>query len=241
MQPAHASTSTSGGAQIQYTSAASATLALVTQYGSGFTQGNGVGTLLPSVAGTCAGSVVEPNFTLTFGSLVPQTGSAVGCLYKNALAVSVQTNDAAGFSVNEYLDAPPGNGVGICAYPNGGGSFPLTPVVLPIPTSSRSGNPAAGTFSGSALASCGGGGVVPAGTGGVSSGGTTAGNPGTVGLEFYSPSTSGLTMMSMAGPTVNGGVLVTMYGGEDIQVNLGPGHPSLTGAGGFITLQLVAN
>jgi hypothetical protein len=242
--PAHASTTRTGGAQIQWTSAATATMSIATQYSPAFAQGNGVPTLLPSVAGACFAVSAESNFTLTFGGVAPRPNTAVGCLYQNALAVAVQTNDASGFVVNEYLDVPPTNGVGICAYPNGGASFPLTPVVAPVPASSQSGNPAAGTFTGSALTGCAaGGGVVPAGTGGASSAGTTPGNPGTVGLEYYSPSTSALTMMSMAGPTVSGGALVSMYGAEDIQVNLGPGAKSMAPGltGDYITIQLILN
>lgn len=242
--PAHASTTRTGGAQIQWTSAATGSLSIATQYSTAFAQGNAVPTLLPSVAGACFAATAESNFTLTFGGVAPRPSSAVGCLYKNALAVSVQTNDASGFVVNEYLDVPPTNGVGICAFPNGGASFPLTPVVAPVPASSQSGNPAAGTFTGSALTSCAGsGGVIPAGTGGVSSAGTTPGNPGTAGLEFYSPSTASLTMMSMNGPTVSGGALVSMYGAEDVQVNLGPGAKSMAAGltGDYITIQLILN
>jgi len=241
---AHASTTRTGGAQIQWTSAATATLAIATQYSAAFAQGNGLPTLLPSLAGTCFAASAESNFTLTFGGVAPRPNTAVGCLYKNALAVSVQTNDASGFVVNEYLDVAPTNGVGICAFPNGGASFPLAPVVAPVPASTQSGNPAAGTFTGSALTGCAGnGGVIPTGTGGASSAGTTPGNPGTVGLEFYSPSTAGLTFMSMAGPTVSGGSVVPMYGAEDVQVNLGPGAKSMgVGVtGDYITIQLILN
>lgn len=234
-----------GAAQIQWTTAASATLSIVTQYSTAGAQGNAMPTLLQSVAGTCSPLNAESNFSLTFGSLIPKSSSAVGCLYKNAIAIGVQTNDAAGFSVNQYIDVPLTNGVGICAYPNGGGgSFPETPTVAPITASSQSGTPPAGTYSGNTLTSCPGAGQpIPTGAGGVSTGGTVPGNPGTPGLEYYSPSTAFLTMISSTGPTVSGGSLVTMYGAEDIQINLGPGTksmpPSVTGD--FITFQLIAN
>ena len=124
-----------GTAQIQWTSSATATLAIVTQYSATFTQGNAAPTLLPSAAGVCTAGATETNFTLTLRGDDPQlTGAPTACLYKNAVAVSVQTNDAAGFSVNEYLDATPTTGIGICAYPNGGGgSFPETPAIAPSP------------------------------------------------------------------------------------------------------------
>jgi len=236
---------TSGAAQIQWTSSATATMTIVTQYSTTGAQGNAVPTLLPSLVGTCIASSAESNFTLSFGSVSPRPGSPVGCLYTNALAVSVQTNDAAGFTVNEYLDVAPNNGVGICAFPNGGGgTFPLTPAVAPLTASSQSGNPPAGTFSGNTLTSCAGSGmVIPTGAGGASSGGTTPGNPGTPALEFYAPSSAALAFMTKTGPTVNGGVLVTMYGAEDIQVNLGPGAKSMGPGvtGDYITLQLIPN
>ena len=238
---ARASTTQTGGAQIQWTSAATSSMSLVTQYGTGFTQGNVAPTLLPSAVGVCGGGPAEANFTLSFSALTPQSGTATGCLYKNALAISVQSNDAAGFSVVEYLDFAPGNGFGFCAYPNGAASFPITPAIGPVPASARSGNPAAGTFSGSALTSCAGGGVIPQGTGGASSAGTTAGNPGTAGLEFYSPSGSGLTFASMSGPTVNGGSVVTMYAAEDVQANMGPGSHSVNTTSNYITLEMISN
>ena len=240
---ARAGNTTTGGAQIQWTSSATATMTLVTQYSAAGAQGNAVPTLLPSLVGVCSASSVESNFTMTFGSMLPSPGVPTGCLYKNALAVSVQTNDAAGFVVNEYLDAAPGNGVGICAFPNGGAAFPLAPAVAPVPASTQSGNPAAGTFTGSNLTGCAGGGaVVPTGAGGASSAGTTPGNPGTPSLEFYSPSTAFLTFTSRASATVSGGVVVTMYAAEDLQVNLGPGAKSTSGqTGDYLTLQLIPN
>ena len=241
---ARASNTTTGGAQIQWTTSASATLAIVTQYSAAFAQGAAAPTLLPSAAGFCAGSGSETAFTLTFGAMSPSQAVPTGCLYKNALAVSVSTNDATGFSLNEYLDTTTTTGIGICAFPNGGAAFPLAPAIAPVATSARAGNPAAGTFTGNALTSCAAGGrVVPAGTGGSVSGGAAPGNPGTPGLAFYSPSGSGVTFLSSAGPTQNGGAIVTMYGGEDVQVNLAPGAPStLAGQTGvFLTVQLIPN
>jgi len=239
-----ASTTQTGGAQIQWTSAATSSLSIVTQYSTTPTQGNAVPTLLPSAAGVCAGAGAEANFTLTFGALTRNSAAPTGCLYKNAIAVGVQTNDASGFSVQEYLDAAPTTGIGICAFPNGGGSFPLAPAIAPVVASGRSGNPAAGTYAGQNLTGCAAGGnIVPQGAGGAANAGTLPGNPGAPGLQFYSPSTSGLTMMTMAGPTVNGGAVVSMYGAEDVQVNLSPNAASSTAGqtGAFITIELIVN
>jgi hypothetical protein len=219
-------------------------MAIVTQYSTTFTQGTATPTLLPSTAGVCTAAGNEANFTLTFGALAPRPTVPTACLYKNALAVSVQSNDASGFVVNQYLDATPTTGIGICAFPNGGASFPLAPAVAPVTASGRSGNPAAGSYTGNNLTSCAAGGtIVPPGAGGASSAGATPGNPGTVGLEYYSPSTASLGLMSMAGPTQSGGVVVSMYAAEDIQVNLAAGAPSTTAAqtGAYLTIQLIPN
>jgi hypothetical protein len=243
--PAHAATSSSSGAaQLKFTSGATLTMSIVTQYSTAGAQGNAVPTLLPSVAGVCTAAGAETNFTLSFGALAPRSNAASACLYKNAIAVAINSNDANGFAVNEYLDATPAIGIGICAFPNGGGSFPLTPVAAPVTASSRTGNPAAGTFTGNNLTSCAAGGsIVPAGTGGVSSGGSTPGNVGTAGLEFYSPSGTQLNFMSSNTMTVSGGSLVNMYGAEDIQVNLASGAASTTvgQTGVYMTIQLVPN
>ena len=232
------------GAQIQWTTAATATMTIVTQYSAAGAQGNGTPSLLPSLAGVCAGSGSETNFTMTFGALTGRSNVSTACLYQNALAVSVQTNDGAGFVVNEYLDAAPTSGIGICAFPNGAGAFPFTAAIAPVATSARSGNPAAGTFTGNNLTSCAAGGsIVPQGTGGASSGGTTPGNPGTIGLEYYSPSGAGLNVLTKATETSNAGSIVKMYGGQDVQVNLAPGAKSTTAGqtGVYMTIQLVLN
>ena len=241
---ARASSTYTGGAQIQWTSAATSSLAIVTQYSTTGTQGTAVPTLLPSAAGVCTGAGTETGFTLTFGALTRSLAAPTACLYKNAIAIGVQTNDASGFSVSEYLDAAAATGVGICAYPNGGASFPLTPAIAPVSASTRSGNPAAGTYTGQNLTSCAAGGnIIPQGTGGAANAGTVPGNPGTAGLQYYSPSTSGLSLMSMSGPTVNGGAIASFYGAEDVQVNLSPNAPSSTAAqtGAFITIELIVN
>src|SRR6202043_108015 len=155
------------------------TMSIVTQYSAAGAQGNAVPTLLPSLAGVCTAIGAETNFSLSFGALAPSPNASTACLYKNAVAVAVNSNDANGFVVNEYLDATPTSGIGICAFPNGGATFPLTPAAAPVPVSGRAGNPAAGTFTGNNLTSCAAGGtIVPPGTGGILSGGTTPGNVG---------------------------------------------------------------
>jgi len=240
---AYAATTTTGAAQLMFTSAATMSMTIVTQYSAAAAQGNAVPSLLPSAAGVCTAAGAEVNFTMTFGALAGSPVASTACLYKNAVAVGINSNDAAGYVVNEYLDATPTSGIGICAYPNGG-AFPLTPAIAPLTLSGKAGNPPAGTFTGMNLTSCPAGGtIVPPGTGGASSAGTTPGNVGTPSLEFYSPSGTALKFLSSATTTVNGGVLVNMYGGEDIQVNMAPGAASTTvgQTGVYMTIQLVPN
>jgi hypothetical protein len=49
--------------------------------------------------------------------------------------------------------------------------------------------------------------------------------------------------MSMAGPTLSGGVIASMYAAEDVQVNLAAGAASTTAAqtGAYLTIQLILN
>jgi hypothetical protein len=240
---AYAGSTTSGAAQLVFTAAATMSMTIATQYSATGTQGNAVPTLLPSAAGVCTAAGSELNFTLTFGALNEQAAANTACLYKNAVSVGVNSNDAAGFIVNEYLDTAPTTGVGICAFPNGGASFPLTPATAPT-QSARAGNQAAGTFTGNNLTSCAAGGaIVPTGAGGAVNGGTVPGNPTTPGVEYYSPSTATLQFIGYPNPTVNGGSLVNFFAGEDIQVNLVRGAGStVTGYTGlFMTIQLVPN
>ncbi|HWT04778.1 MAG TPA: hypothetical protein VN224_03400, partial [Xanthomonadales bacterium] len=96
---ARASTmTTTGGAQLQWKASATVAMAIVTQYSGAFAQGNAIPPLLPSAAGVCTPAGLEANFTLTFGVLAPSKTVPTACLYKNALAVSVTSNDAAGFT-----------------------------------------------------------------------------------------------------------------------------------------------
>ena len=236
-QPAFATTSSNGTGQIQWNTSPTASLAIVTQYNAAFAQGNAAPSLLPSPATACSTPASESNFTISFGAFTPLRNAPVACLYKNALAVSVSTNDFSGFTVNQYLDSAPA-GIGVCAFPNGGATFPLAPSANAT-VSARGAAPAPGTFTGNVLTSCAAGGtLVPLGTGGASSAGTTPGNPGTPSLEFYSPSTSQLQFVFQNSTTSN----VAVFGGEDLQLNLAPGEPSTTAtASVYITIQLIPN
>jgi hypothetical protein len=237
-RPAFATTSSTGNGQIQWTTSPAASLAIVTQYSAAFAQGNAAPSLLPSPAAACTGPASETNFMISFGSFTPLRNAPIACLYKNALAISVTTNDSNGFTVNEYLDTTPVAGIGVCAFPNGGAAFPLA-ATASATTSARGVAPAPGTFTANVLTACAAGGaIVPPGTGGASSAGANPGNPGAPGLEFYSPSTAQLAFVTQATTGSN----VAVFGGEDIQLNVAPGQTSTAAlATLYLTVQLIPN
>jgi hypothetical protein len=235
-RPAFAVTTSTGNGQVQWTTSPAASMSIVTQYSAAFAQGNASPSLLASPALACTAPASETNFMISFGAFTPRQTVPVACLYKNALAVSVTTNDSNGFTVNEYLDTTPVAGIGVCAFPNGGAAFPLAPTASAT-VSARGAAPAPGTFTGNVLTSCAAGGsIVPPGAGGASSAGTNPGNPGAPGLEFYSPSTAHLTFFSQAVTGSN----TAVFGGEDIQLNLAPGETSTNATAVlYLTVQLI--
>ena len=223
-----------GSVKLNWSVNTSATMLIVTQY-STFTQGTGTPALLPSVAGVCAGSGSETNFNVSFGAQNPSLVNPTACLYQNAVAASVTTNDATGFKLYEYLDAAPAAGIAFCAWPNGGAAFPVTAGAISV--SGRSGNPAAGTYSGGALTACAAGASqVPIAAGGtLNNGGGGPGNPGGT-EENYSGSTSQL-QIGTYGTTAAAAV----YVGQDLQLNMAPGQASSAAASSIMTLALVPN
>lgn len=230
-----AGTPSYGSVKMSWSVNTTANMTLATQYSAAGAQGLAAPTLLPSALAVCAGSGTETAFNMTFGAINPNLAAAVGCLYTNAVAASVTTNDSAGFKVNEYLDAAPAGGAAFCAYGNGG-AFPLTAGA--VAQSTRSGNPAAGTFTGPGVVTCAAGGTqVPVGTGGVLNAGTTPGNPGTASLEFYSAATNGINVVSNPGQA-----LTAVFAGQDIQLNLPAGAASTVATqSSYMTVQLFPN
>jgi hypothetical protein len=238
VRPVHAASSSTGTGQIQWNTQPTAAMSIVTQYNAAFAQGLAAPTLLASPALACTPPASETAFTMNFGAFTPLKAAPVACLYKNAVAVSISTNDANGFSVTEYLDTTPVAGIGVCAFPNGGAAFPLAPTGAAT-VSARVAAPAPGTFTGNVLTSCAAGGnLVPPGTGGAVSGGANPGNPGAPGLAYYSPSGTNLGFFQQAGTTSN----VAVFGGEDLQLNLAPGETSTAAVASlFVTIQLILN
>jgi hypothetical protein len=229
-----AGTPSYGSVKMSWSVNTTANMTLATQYSAAGAQGLAAPNLLPSALAVCAGSGTETAFNMTFGAINPNLTAAVGCLYTNAVAASVTTNDSAGFKINEYLDAAPAGGAAFCAYGNGG-TFPLTAGA--VVQSTRAGNPAAGTFTGPGVVTCTGGQQVPVGTGGTLNAGTTPGNPGTASLEFYSAATNGLNVVSNPAQA-----LTAVYAGQDIQLNLPAGAASTVATqSSYMTVQLFPN
>lgn len=233
-----AGTPSYGSVKLNWTVSTAATMTIATQYSAAGAQGLAAPSLLPSAAGVCSGTgTTETAFNVTYGALNPSLSASVGCLYQNAVSVSVTTNDSSGFVVNQYLDASPGTGVGFCAYANtAAGTFPIT-AATSVTQSTRSGNPAAGTFTGSNLTACAGSGqLVPVAAGGtLTNSGGGPGNPGGT-EEYYAASTSKLNMVSNAAAATT-----AVFAGEDLQLNLESGAPSAANQTAIMTLQLIPN
>jgi len=115
--PSSAATTVYGSAQLKYTVNATASISIAVNYdANGAIQPAAASSILASTAGNCAAGVAEAsNATLTFGGVTPPAAGFTSCFYKNALSIGVNSNDAAGVNVVEYLDViQPGTTV--CAY-----------------------------------------------------------------------------------------------------------------------------
>ena len=115
--PSAATTTVYGSAQIKYTVNATVLVSIATNYATTtpYSQSAAASTILPSVAGNCAAGAVETTATLTFGGVTPPGSGYTGCYYKNAVEVGVDSNDASGYKVIEYVDTLIA-GTQICAF-----------------------------------------------------------------------------------------------------------------------------
>jgi hypothetical protein len=204
-----------GSVQLKYTVNATAAVSIATNYNpavAGGPQAATAATINPSVAGVCAAGVVEAAATLTFGGITPGTAGYNGCLYKNAVSIGVQSNDALGVQIYQYVDVLPA-GTQICAVQNG-------TAFAPKPGASAAvANPPAYT------ASCQVGGLAALTAVGAASGGTAgtfgaAGNPGGTDVTATPQYTAlvGTPGLLTATGAVNGAAF--QYIGEDIQINV---------------------
>lgn len=231
-----AGTPSYGSVKLTWSVNTSATMVIATNYSATGLQQTSAPGLLPSAAGVCTAGASETALNLTFGALTPSLSSPTACLYKNAVDVSVTSNDASGFTVNQYLDTALPTGIGLCAFPNGGASFPVTATgTVGNIASSRSGNPAAGTWAGSTLTCPAGSTAVANGTGGtLTNGGGGPGQPGGTG-EYVATPTGG--SMNWASYTTTAATAV--WAGEDLQLNLQPAAASSAAQAYILTLQLI--
>lgn len=128
-----------GSAQLKYTVTATAALSLATNYVAATgSQSAAAASILPSVAAACSAGAAEGALaTLTFGNVTPPSGAgSTGCYYQNAISVGISSNDAAGVTLTEGVDAVTA-GVIVCAFP-----LNAAPAALPA-ASGAAGNPAA--------------------------------------------------------------------------------------------------
>jgi len=217
-----------------------------TDYTNSITFPNAGGSATIGYAGTAGGSCV-PNtnvdLTVDFGTITEAPTGYTACNYDNAVATSVDTNDAAGFQVNEYLDEQPGSLVPVvCAFPNQPASLGAADATTTgVSLSTRAASPPA-VYTGAACAA--GGSVVPF----VNSGGTLnhAGvaaaqpgslTPGSYGGENYSITALTATGLEWFSGTTTGTAVIA---GEDLQLNLPNGYGSGT-QNAWMTIQYVAN
>jgi hypothetical protein len=218
-----AAVTSTGSVKYSWTIPAGFTAHIATNYLPGVASfQSGSGTIRQSTSagsGTCTTSAADTynSFTLTFGALTPGTGPT-GCTYLQGLGISVNTNDANGYAVYEAVDTPnAGAQFGICVFSDGGTATATTPA------SALSAAPAAATFSGASATGCSGSGVLlPSAAGTI----TNPGGAGDVGSGTAARSSalpSSALFSVPAGAPANG----TNFYGEDVQLNIPGGAPSL--------------
>lgn len=136
-----ASAALTGNVTVKWNTQAVGAISLYTQYSGTTTPAgqhqaaasNDIYTALNGGAGQCNGTATSPSQdanaagTVNFGNVMPDSGTNVtDCLEINAINAQVVTNDTAGWSVNEAAQAAIPANYALCAYPNGGASFPLS-------------------------------------------------------------------------------------------------------------------
>jgi hypothetical protein len=226
-----------GSVKLQWNVAPVLTAAVHTSYTAGFAFATPTGNL-SNPAGTCAAAPGGANadLTLDYGTIQPSLGATVACTYLNAVGVSVQTNDNVGFKVYEYLDAAPSAGINVCAFPNTGAAFPMTPGAS-ITQSTRSGvGPA--VYGGACAA--GGSAVTYPGSGALTNTGAAPAQPGAPGAytgEYLTGLATG-TGLQIIGQAAAAGTAV--LAGEDLQLNVGSTATS-GNANAVMTLMFVSN
>lgn len=231
-----------GSVKLQWNVAVQMTAVVHTNYTVAFAGGGGAPTIGASGTGSCG---VTPggqtDLTMQWGTIAAPVGATYqGCNYENALGVSVQTNDASGFAVYEYLDAALPAGTQICAYPNAGTTFPMVPAAAI--TTTQFGATIPGPYAAGACTAA--AGVTPTvlgvGAGALTNAGAAPAQPNAAYTGEYVSAAAGADGFKMMGQASAAGAAV--LDGEDLQMNISSAAPSTSVANNsYITLQFVAN
>jgi hypothetical protein len=203
--------------------------------------GNAVLGYAGTAGGSCVANVGNTDLTVDFGQITEAPTGYTACNYENAVATSVDTNDAAGFSVNEYVDEQPGSLVPvICAFPNGLALGAVDSNVTAANATTHGVAPA--VYSGAACAA--GGGVVPlVNSGGtLNHAGTAPAQPGSLTPGSYTGENYSITALTATGLSWFTGTITgtAVIGSEDLQLNLPNGYGSGVQTA-YMTIQYVAN
>lgn len=221
-----------GSVKLQWNVAVAMNAVVHTNYTAAFAYGGATGTEGAAGTGSCGTEANPSDLTLNWGTITPPFGSYESCDYQNAVGVSVQTNDANGFAVYEYLDTALPAGTALCAYSNGtGGTFPISAPGASIATTLYSTAPAvyAGSCTGNGKA------ITNAGT--IQNSGVAPAQPSATYTGEYASGAAGLGQAFINTTSTTG---AAEYGGEDLQLSVSSSAASGAVAN-VMTLQFVAN
>jgi len=243
LAPVMAATNYEGAVKFTYTIPASFTAVLAVDYKTAQSAfATAAAASVQTSTSTGSGSCTTPtspdqynSYALSFGTITPGTG-VTGCNYQQGIGISVNTNDAQGYAIYETLDvtAAPAN-YGICITTDGATAAATTP------SSTNSSAPGAATFNGSNVAtSCAVGTLLGPGAATIANagnGGAVALNQTGTGASSTTVPTTGAIWTVAAGTPATG----TNFFGEDVQLNIPPAAPSVSGANHAIIVYFVAN
>lgn len=223
-----------GSVKLQWNVAVALNAVIHTNYTSAFAYGGATAAVGSNGSGSCTAAPAQTaDLNIAFGTITPSFSGTQGCDYQNAVGVSVQTNDTAGFSVYQYLDTAMPTGTNLCAFPNNASkTFPITPGAT-ITTSQWTTAPTA--YGGSCAA--GGAAITNAGTI-VNAGGGAATYATAPATGEYATSTAGTGQQFLSYTTAAG---TAVLGGEDLQLNIASSAASGNNITNIMTLQFVAN
>ncbi|MBV9438781.1 MAG: hypothetical protein JOZ24_02195 [Candidatus Eremiobacteraeota bacterium] len=155
--------------KVQWTVSAIGTIKAYANFGGTVgtpTAGSSAGTVNSAIGATadgssrCAsgaapgsGTPDPPGYLVDFGNVTPDYTHASACLYRNAVAVQVQTNSI-NWGLSEQLSASPTTGFSLCAIPTIGSSWPETPSTGASTSLPASTNTAANSLVASSVSAC---------------------------------------------------------------------------------------